>query len=101
MGFPIERIRVGTSPLTGTVYIGRVDTSGTRWLEKRECNDEALEAVRDHLVCRMEKYNEEAEKEDPKTGYFGYEWVTRDGRTVTLRVTVTGKTNEDWHGSTD
>ena len=28
MGFPIERIRVGTSPLTGTVYIGRVDTIG-------------------------------------------------------------------------
>lgn len=78
MAFPIERIRLGVSLITNTIYIGRVNASGHLWLEKRECIDEALEVVRDYLVGMM----------DGGESTFGYEWTRKDGKIVELRATI-------------
>lgn len=76
--FPIERIKIGVSPITNTIYIGRVDASETKWLEKRDCTDEALEVVRDYLVNMiLDGFSD-----------FGYEWERKDGCIVELRATI-------------
>jgi hypothetical protein len=78
MSFLIDRIKISTSELTNTIYIGRVNAKETLWLEKRDCTDEALCAVRDHLAGLI--------PEGKKT--FGYEWDRKDGKIVELRVSV-------------
>ena len=79
MSFPIERIRLGASPITNTIYIGRVNAQENAWLEKREYTDEALAVVRDYLVTMADQY---------ETDHFGYEWTRKDGGIVTLSVTI-------------
>ena len=78
MSFPIERIKLGVSPITNTIYIGRVDSKEKLWLEKRECTDEALCVVRDYLCALVG---------ETKTS-FGYEWTRRDGMIVELVVKI-------------
>lgn len=74
----IEKIKIGVSGLTNIIYIGRVNKSETLWLDKRDATDEALCAVRDHLVGIIEPGNNTA----------GYEWDWKDGKVVELRVTI-------------
>lgn len=81
MGFPIERIRIANSGLTNTIYIGRTNAKGDKWLDKREATDEALEAVRDHLFALI--------PEGDTTG--GYEWGRKDGKVVRLTLTIDEK----------
>ena len=78
MSFPIERIKIGVSPITNRIYVGRVNTKENMWLKKRDCTDEALLVVWDHLVTQI------------PAGYadFGYEWTNKDGSIVKLIVKV-------------
>lgn len=78
MSFPIERIKLGVSPITNTIYIGRVNTKENMWLEKRDCTDEALVVVRDYLLAMC----------DNTQTTFGYEWTKKDGSIVELIVKV-------------
>lgn len=61
------------------IYAGTVKPNGFEWRNKSLVTDEALCAVRDYLMG-------EFIKEDKTQG--GYEWKTKDGRTVSLTIRV-------------
>ena len=63
------------------IYAGTVKTNGKEWRNKTEVTDEAICAVRDFLM-------NEFIKGDKTEG--GYEWKTKDGRTVKLLLKVEG-----------
>ena len=52
------------------------------WRNKTECTDEALCAVRDFLKL---------EADSKKLSRHGYEWITKDGKTVRLVIEIDGK----------
>lgn len=66
------------------IYAGTLNSKNkSKWQNKTECTDEALEAVRDYMVqellggiCCC------------KATSGGYKWTLKDGRTVELRVTI-------------
>ena len=60
------------------IYAGTLNKSKVMWLNKTDCTDEALAAVRDYLIDRIE---------DGKTS-FGYEWTRKDGKVVELVARV-------------
>ena len=78
MSFPVERIRIATSELSNTIFIGRVNAKENLWLDKRDCTEEAIAAVRDHLFAEIEDGKDMA----------GYRWSMKDGRTIDLLVKV-------------
>lgn len=61
------------------IYAGTLKKNGREWLNKTDCTDEALEAVRDYLV-------QEAEMKNKNT--WGYEWGRKDGKFVELIVKI-------------
>lgn len=63
------------------------------WKNKSEVTDEAIEAVRDHMV--MELLGGFNCQKASSSGWesSGWEWTLKDGRTVELRVTI--KENEE------
>ena len=85
MSFPIERIKIATSELSNTIFIGRVNAKENLWLEKRDCTEEAIAAVRDHLFAEIEEGKDTA----------GYRWTMNDGRAVDLVVKVRDMEVED------
>ena len=49
-------IRIGTSPITGVVYAGKLNKAGTMWVgEKQDITDEAIGAVAESLLKTKEK----------------------------------------------
>lgn len=62
------------------IYAGTLKPNGYEWRNKSIVTDEAICAVRDYFMDEFVK--------DGKT-QGGYEWKTKDGRTVTLLVKVT------------
>ena len=78
--YMIDRIKLGVSDITNTIYIGRVNSKGDQWLEKRDYTDEAVAVVRDYLL-------EEARRNHQSE--FGFEWTKIDGSgTVELTVKI-------------
>ena len=65
----------------GTLNKSRKDGLVT-WKNKTECTGEALCAVRDFLKL---------EADSKKLSRHGYEWTTKDGKTVRLVVEIEGK----------
>ena len=63
------------------IYAGTVKANGEEWRNKTDVTDEAIRAVRDYLMG-------EFIKGDKTEG--GYEWKTKDGRTVKLLLRVEG-----------
>ena len=70
---------VSCSEITGTIYAGTVKKNGKEWLNKSDVTEEAIAAVRDHLTNKafMEK-----------SDFYGYEWTRKDGKKVTLSVSI-------------
>lgn len=66
---------------TGRIYAGTINKKGDKWTNKTDVTEEALAAVRDHLVMIWE-----AQEEKDATS-FGYQWTKKDGTAVTLQVT--------------
>ena len=64
------------------IYAGTLMPNKTLWRNKSEVTDEAICAVRDYLMMEFVK--------DGKTEG-GYEWKTKDGRTVELIINVKEK----------
>lgn len=85
MSLPVERIRIATSGLSNTIFIGRVNAKENLWLDKRDCTDEAIAAVRDHLFAEIEEGKDTA----------GYRWTMKDGRIIDLVVKVRDVEVED------
>lgn len=68
------------------IYAGTVKKNGAEWKDKTCVTDEAIEAVRDWLLS-------EAQSDNRNSG--GYAWTTKDGKTVTLRVSIEDKEQTD------
>lgn len=69
------------------IYAGTLEPKNQNlWRNKSDVTDEAICAVRDYLMG-------EFIKGDKTEG--GYEWKTKDGRTVTLLLKVEGAKNEN------
>ena len=68
------------------IYAGRINKKGDKWLEKSDVTDEALCAVRDYLVDKLQ--------ENKKTEG-GYEWNRKDGKIVELIVKIKDGENND------
>lgn len=60
------------------------------WQNKTECTDEAIGAVRDHMVMQLL-----GGFKCTKATSSGYEWTLKDGRVVELRVTIKDKVMEE------
>lgn len=65
------------------IYAGKTNKAGTEWIDKSDCTDEALEAVRDHIILQ-----ELGGVNPPKKNRGGYEWKLKDGKIVKLIVEV-------------
>lgn len=61
------------------IYAGTLKKNGSEWLNKTDCTDEALAAVRDYLVQEAEMNNKSV---------WGYEWDRKDGKIVELIVKI-------------
>lgn len=61
------------------IYAGKTNKNGTEWLDKSEVTDEALGAVRDYLVDKLQANNKIEG---------GYEWNRKDGKVVELLVRI-------------
>jgi len=49
-------IRIGTSPITGSIFAGKLNKTGTMWVgEKQDITDEAIGAVAESLLKTKEK----------------------------------------------
>ena len=65
------------------IYAGTVNKDGTKWTNKNDVTEEALESVRDYMVGDLLGGFECTKAESS-----GYEWTLKDGRIVELRVTI-------------
>lgn len=70
---------VGTGEITGEIYAGVLSKDSKTWRNRSIVTDEAICAVRDHLINQMEQNKQE---------WFGYEWTRKDGRKVVLSLSV-------------
>lgn len=61
------------------IYAGTLMPNKELWRNKSEVTDEAINAVRDYMMGEFVK-NEKTQG--------GYEWRTKDGRTVSLTIRV-------------
>ena len=64
------------------IYAGTVKKNGTEWKDKTRVTDEAIEAVRDWLLSGTQFNNKTSNR---------YSWTTKEGNTVTLKVSIEGK----------
>lgn len=60
------------------IYAGTLKKNGREWQNKSDVTNEAIDAVRDYLclgITGVQKSN-------------GFEWKTKDGKIVTLMLTI-------------
>lgn len=70
---------VGTGEITGEIYAGVLSKDSKSWRNHSIVTDEAICAVRDHLINQMDQSNK---------CWFGYEWSRKDGKKVVLSITI-------------
>ena len=70
---------VGAGEITGEIYAGVLAKNSKTWRNRSVVTDEAICAVRDHLINQMEQN---------KQDWFGYEWTRKDGKKVVLSIAV-------------
>lgn len=70
---------VGTGEISGEIYAGTLSKDKTKWKDRTIVTDEAICAVRDHLVNKLTVEN---------LKQYGYEWTRKDGKKVTLIVSI-------------
>lgn len=71
------------------IYAGTLEPKNkSLWRNKSDVTEEAIEAVRDHMVMELL-----GGFDCSKASSSGWEWTLKDGRTVELRVTI--KKSED------
>lgn len=71
------------------IYAGTLNKAKTMWQNKTECTDEAINAVRDHMIDELLGGLQCA-----KAKRSGYEWTLKDGRIVKLLVEITEAEDE-------
>lgn len=70
---------VGCGPISGEIFAGTLSKNKDRWLNRSTVTDEAINAVRDHLVDMARREHRE---------WYGYEWYLKDGRKVALSIKI-------------
>ena len=77
---------VGCGPISGEIFAGTLSKDKSKWLNRSVATDEAINAVRDHLVsmARIDKRNT-----------YGYEWTLKNGGKVTLMVKIEEESKDD------
>lgn len=70
---------VGTGEISGEIYAGTLSKDKTKWKDRTIVTDEAICAVRDHLVNKLTVEN---------LKQYGYEWTRKDGKKVTLMISI-------------
>lgn len=68
------------------IYAGVLKNTN-EWKDKTECTDEAIVAVRDHII------DECLGGINSNKTYGGYQWKLKDGRTVKLVVKIVDELN--------
>lgn len=64
------------------IYAGTINKKGDKWVNKSDVTDEAICAVRDYLKNEADMNKKEL---------WGYEWDTKDGKTVELLIKIRDK----------
>lgn len=70
---------VGAGEITGEIYAGVLAKDLKSWRNKAIVTDEAICAVRDHLINQANQN---------KQDWFDYEWSRKDGKKVVLSVVI-------------
>ena len=70
---------VGAGEISGEIYAGTLSKDMKKWKNRTVVTDEAICAVRDHLVNKMTL---------EKQSSYGYEWSRKDGKKIVLSVAV-------------
>lgn len=70
---------IGCCPINATIYAGTINREGDLWVSQSDATEEALAAVRDHLMIKALGEN---------SSYYGYEWTKKDGTVVELSVKI-------------
>lgn len=65
------------------IYAGTLNMNKTKWINKSEYTDEAINAVRDYMVTDCL-----GGLDCSKASEGGYSWQLNDGRTVKLMVAI-------------
>lgn len=77
---------VGIGEISGTVYAGTLMQNGTVWKDRSDVTDEAIAAVRDHLM-------QKAKAEGLET--YGHSWKLKNGQRVQLLVKILPKEEDE------
>ena len=70
---------IGAGEITGEIYAGVLAKDSKSWRNRSVVTDEAICAVRDHLVNQANQN---------KQDWFGYEWSRKDGKKVVLSIAI-------------
>lgn len=70
---------VSAGEITGEIYAGVLAKDSKSWRNRSIVTDEAICAVRDHLVDQANQN---------KQDWFGYEWSRKDGKKVVLSIAI-------------
>ena len=65
------------------IYAGTLNMNQTKWVNKSECTDEAINAVRDYMVTDCL-----GDLDCSKASEGGYSWQLNDERTVKLMIAI-------------
>ena len=77
---------VGCGPISGEIFAGTLSKNKDRWLNRSTVTDEAINAVRDHLIVMAKQEHKE---------WYGYEWSLKGGGKVTLSIKIEEGHKED------
>lgn len=77
---------VGCSPENNMIYAGTTNKKMDKWVNKSDVTEEALAAVRDHLLNIAHKEG---------VSELGYRWDAEDGSMIVLKVVSMKKEEAD------
>lgn len=82
---------VGCNLFGDRIYAGTLEPKNKNlWRNKSDVTEEAIEAVRDHMVMELL-----GGFDCSKVSSSGWAWALKDGRTVELRVTIREDEHDD------
>ena len=73
----VDEIRLGVSPLTGTIFAGKLDKSGKGWLDKKDVTEEAVRSVFEKMMMESERDNNKI-REYSYNGFGKIQYIPED-----------------------
>lgn len=81
-----SEFHVGMGGISGTIYAGTLMRNGTVWKDRSDVTEEAIGAVRDHMIEKAREKNVDS---------YGFSWKHEDGGSVQLIVRILPKEAEN------